>query len=151
MSITIHSVKYFGVNPNQALAMISIPDENDGEPFGYFIALDHEDDSPIYQEIISKIRSGEVEIQSSDIDMNEYNANKLRLQRNELLNQTDKYMVIDTVLSDDEVKEMKIYRKALRDISSQKSFPNVELPQLPNFLYLDSNGKIEYLQNNKQS
>ena len=143
MDITVLEVKKAGVNPNQAIALVSVP-ELEPEPFWYFIALDKEDESEIYKTVMSKINSGEIQIKPTDTNINEYNANQLREERNKLLDQTDKFMVIDSILSDDEIKEMKIYRKSLRDISLQKSFPNVELPTLPSFLCLDSNGKLEY-------
>ena len=80
-----------------------------------------------------------------DKSSDEYKSNQIRAQRDQLLDETDKFMTIDSILSDDEIKELKEYRKSLRDISLIKSFPNVSLPTLPKFLQENVNGKIEYV------
>lgn len=79
----------------------------------------------------------------------EYKSNQIREERNRLLDETDKFMVIDSILSEDEIKEMRNYRKSLRDISLQKSFPNVELPKLPSFLSKSTSGRLEYQKETK--
>jgi hypothetical protein len=148
MKITIHKVKKVGVNPNQAIAIISSSDLEDGEPFGYFIALDKEDESEISNYILEEIKKGNVKVEELISDLTEYKSSILREHRNKLLNETDKFMVIDSILSDDEIKEVKEYRSRLRNISTQKSFPNVDLPQLPSFLIQTDTGVVEYQKKN---
>ena len=132
MEIKIHSVRRVGVNPNQTLATISIADQNNGEPFGYFIALDNEDDSEIYKYVISKIKSGEVEILPTETDVDAYYAQQARELRNKLLSETDKYMTLDYPISEDDRKSIREYRQALRDITKQEGFPTeIEWPVSP--------------------
>jgi len=53
-----------------------------------------------------------------------------RLERNNLLNETDKYMIIDYPISEEEKNLIKIYRQQLRDIPKN----NFEIPQKPEFI-----------------
>ena len=65
-------------------------------------------------------------------------ASKIRAMRDELLNQSDKYMMIDRYNSLEELQsiisgDIAQYRQALRDITKQKGFPyEVEWPIKPN-------------------
>lgn len=55
-----------------------------------------------------------------------------RFMRNRLLLQTDFFDLIDSPLSEAEKEKYKIYRQALRDISSQAGFPfDIQWPELP--------------------
>lgn len=56
----------------------------------------------------------------------------LRATRNQLLNQTDIYMVQDYPITEAKRDEWRQYRQALRDVTLQPTFPNsVEWPQPP--------------------
>ena len=132
MLITVHEVKKAGVNPNQAMALISSSDLRDGKPFWYYIALDKVDDSDIYNLIMSKIKADNIEIKPTETDIIEYESIQLRQKRDMLLSETDKYMTIDYPISEDKKQELKEYRQSLRDITNQKGFPeNVIWPEMP--------------------
>lgn len=55
----------------------------------------------------------------------EYNelASAIRKQRNNILNETDKYLIDDYPISEEQKEKYKNYRKALRDITEQLGFP----------------------------
>lgn len=56
----------------------------------------------------------------------------VREKRNQLLAETDKYMVTDTVLDEENFEKVKDYRVLLRDIPEQKGFPfTVAFPVCP--------------------
>lgn len=50
-----------------------------------------------------------------------------RAERDNLLAQTDKYMISDFPITDEERAQYKIYRQYLRDLPEQEEFPNVEI------------------------
>lgn len=50
-----------------------------------------------------------------------------RAERDILLAQTDKYMLSDFPITDEERAQYKAYRQYLRDLPEQESFPNVEI------------------------
>jgi hypothetical protein len=52
----------------------------------------------------------------------EFKAKEIRIQRNELLAETDYSVLPDN--SSKDTSEMRAYRQALRDITSQDTFPN---------------------------
>lgn len=52
-------------------------------------------------------------------------AKEKRTERDFLLKQTDKYMVIDFPITDEEKELYKSYRQYLRDIPQQKDFPEI--------------------------
>ena len=59
-------------------------------------------------------------------------ATEIREKRDKLLADTDWTQMQDTALSDEKVEEYKIYRQALRDITTQDNFPyKVEFPSKP--------------------
>lgn len=59
-------------------------------------------------------------------------ARGIRIQRNQLLKQTDYLMVLDAPISDKTQAEVKEYRQALRDLPLQDGFPlNVVWPKKP--------------------
>lgn len=54
-------------------------------------------------------------------------AQEKRAERDNLLAQTDKYMLSDFPITDEERAQYKAYRQYLRDLPEQESFPNVEV------------------------
>jgi len=61
-------------------------------------------------------------------------AETLRKDRDGALKNSDVYMLSDFPLTDSQKTELLTYRQALRDISKQADFPNVDLPTKPNFI-----------------
>jgi len=55
------------------------------------------------------------------------NAEKMRTQRNKLLQETDWMALSDVTMSD----AWKTYRQALRDLPAQSGFPDVNFPTKP--------------------
>ena len=54
-------------------------------------------------------------------------AQEKRAERDNLLAQTDKYMLSDFPITDEEREQYKAYRQYLRDVPAQPDFPSVEL------------------------
>ena len=54
--------------------------------------------------------------------------NELRLKRNYLLMETDKFMIVDYPITPENLEKMKIYRQELRDYFQNN---NVEFPNFP--------------------
>jgi len=54
----------------------------------------------------------------------EQRATPIRNQRNSLLSASDIYVIIDYPISDAKRQEWKDYRQALRDVTSQSTFPD---------------------------
>ena len=54
-------------------------------------------------------------------------AQEKRAERDALLAQTDKYMLSDFPITDEEREQYKAYRQYLRDVPAQPDFPSVEL------------------------
>lgn len=50
-----------------------------------------------------------------------------RTERDYLLRQTDKYMISDFPITEEEKERYKAYRQYLRDIPEQQNFPNMEI------------------------
>lgn len=134
MNITIHNIKRVGINPNQTLATISSPNINDGKQFGYFVALDKEDEnSDIHKYILSEIKAGNAVVEPLDDGLLDYKSSMIREQRNKLLNETDKYMTVDYPITDELRNALKDYRQTLRNLPEQDGFPeNVIWPEMPN-------------------
>tara|TARA_B100001250_G_C19778230_1_gene780608 strand:- start:517 stop:804 length:288 start_codon:yes stop_codon:yes gene_type:complete len=61
-------------------------------------------------------------------------AENLRRDRDSALRDSDVYTLNDFPLTDSQKTELLTYRQALRDISKQADFPNVDLPTKPNFI-----------------
>ena len=58
-------------------------------------------------------------------------ADEVRKIRDELLKETDKYLLEDFPISEEQKEKYKIYRNALRKIPEQEGFPyDVEFPKL---------------------
>ena len=64
----------------------------------------------------------------------EDNKKSMRLQRNNLLNQSDWTLTFDSPLTEEQKTEATTYRQELRDLPAQSGFPNVEFPIKPSFL-----------------
>ena len=60
--------------------------------------------------------------------------NEVRVERNRLLAETDYIHFPDVTVSDTFKAEMNTYRQALRDLPDAEGFPEVELPEQPDFL-----------------
>ena len=54
-------------------------------------------------------------------------AQEKRAERDNLLAQTDKYMLPDFPITDEEREQYKAYRQYLRDLPEQAGFPNVDV------------------------
>ena len=54
-----------------------------------------------------------------------------RRERDALLSSTDKYMIIDFPVEDEYRQKIKEYRQVLRDITRDKLWPDVDIPQVP--------------------
>lgn len=54
-------------------------------------------------------------------------AQEKRTERDNLLAQTDKYMLPDFPITDEKREQYKAYRQYLRDVPAQPDFPSVEL------------------------
>lgn len=145
--ITIVSVRRTNLQ-TQACAEIIIPSINGEEPFGYFIDLENDVDSEIHTYIKSKIVSKEIEVLPPIIPQDEYDTIILKTKASQLLSETDHFMTIDTELSDDEIKDMKEFRKSLRTISKTTETKGVlenGLPDLPKFLKYVNGCHIVYI------
>lgn len=66
-------------------------------------------------------------------------AEAIRNKRDNLLTETDYYLVPDYPAKPLNLRELKIYRQALRDLPQQEGFPrDVHWPDVPKFLCKDS-------------
>lgn len=66
-------------------------------------------------------------------------AKAIRAKRNNLLDETDYYMVSDYPSNPQNLEELKVYRQALRDLPEQEGFPrDVHWPDVPKFFCKDS-------------
>ena len=100
----------------------------------YVCSLVNEDDNDITLTIRKAIKNG-------DLDVADYVeptvavedlATKIRMQRNNLLKQTDYLMMSDYPIESDRLAKVKIYRQALRDIPEQSGFPRtITWPEKP--------------------
>lgn len=79
-----------------------------------------------------------VEIDVEDIDTSaielEQTTVGVRFRRDIALKDSDWALGSDSPLTDEQKTEATTYRQALRDLSAQEGFPNVELPTKPDFL-----------------
>lgn len=135
LEIVIHSVKYFGVNPNQVLARVTVQGMNDNQPFGYFVALDKEGDTDIARFVIDSINTKQVTVLPTDSDIPAYLAKQAREQRDRLLSETDYLVNSDYPITQEDRSLVIAYRQALRDITEQPGFPEtIVWPMKPTFL-----------------
>ena len=77
----------------------------------------------------------EIEVDNTP-DPNELSGkeNGKRVERNDALAASDWTTLIDSDLTDEEKAEALVYRQALRDLPDAEGFPEVELPEQPDFL-----------------
>lgn len=65
-------------------------------------------------------------------------AEAIRAKRNNLIGETDYYLMPDYPSNPQNLEELKVYRQALRDVSKQEGFPrDVRWPDVPKFLCED--------------
>ena len=100
----------------------------------YVCSLVNEDDNDITLTIRKAIKNGDLDVADyvePTVDVEDL-ATKIRMQRNNLLKQTDYLMMSDYPISDDRLAKVKIYRQALRDIPEQAGFPRtITWPEKP--------------------
>lgn len=66
-------------------------------------------------------------------------AKAIRDKRDNLISETDYYLMPDYPLNPQNLEELKVYRQALRDVPEQEGFPrDVRWPDVPKFLCEDS-------------
>ena len=62
-------------------------------------------------------------------------ADRARQERDRLLSETDFYVMPDYPSTEEDLKEVKVYRQALRDVPSQEGFPrSIDWPSKPHVL-----------------
>ena len=91
----------------------------------YVCSLVNEDDNDITLTIRKAIKNGDLDVADyvePTVDVEDL-ATKIRMQRNNLLKQTDYLMMSDYPIESDRLAKVKIYRQALRDIPEQAGFP----------------------------
>ena len=111
--------------------VVSVDVENIGT---YVCSLVNEDDNDITLTIRKAIKNGDLDVADyvkPTVDV-EGLATKIRIQRNNLLKQTDYLMMSDYPIESDRLAKVKIYRQALRDIPEQSGFPrSITWPEKP--------------------
>lgn len=91
----------------------------------YVCSLVNEDDNDITLTVRKAIKDGDLDVADyvePTVDVEDL-ATKIRIQRNNLLEQTDYLMMSDYPIESDRLAKVKIYRQALRDIPEQSGFP----------------------------
>ena len=91
----------------------------------YVCSLVNEDDNDLTLTIRKAIKNGDLDVADyvePTVDVEDL-ATKIRMQRNNLLKQTDYLMMSDYPIESDRLAKVKIYRQALRDIPEQSGFP----------------------------
>ena len=100
----------------------------------YVCSLVNEDDNDITLTIRKAIKNGDLDVADyvePTVDVEDL-ATKIRMQRNNLLKQTDYLMMSDYPIESDRLAKVKIYRQALRDIPEQSGFPRtITWPEKP--------------------
>lgn len=103
----------------------------------YVVEVDDGDYSEIegvLQVLTAEESAAQYQQELEDRKIKEYNlkANPIRDKRNRLLDESDKYTIIDFPISDTKRQEWFAYRAALRDITLQSTFPDeVVWPEKP--------------------
>jgi len=90
---------------------------------------EREGDTILTEELIAALDSGEKVIRNGaviDKPIEEKEA-EARMQRNSLLAATDKYMVSDFPINEEEREQYRQYRQYLRDIPAEEGFPDVSV------------------------
>ena len=127
--VEVISVQYTNREHTQVLAYLKHPDFEDPIPF--YLSMENNDDSEIYQQIKSQIDSGELIPREYEIDVNIL-AQEIRVERDHLLKDSDRYLLEDYPLSKEKKEAVLQYRQALRDLPQQEGFPlTVVYPKNP--------------------
>ena len=66
-----------------------------------------------------------------------------RQQRNNLLQETDKFLIDDYPINAKQKRAILVYRKSLRDFTGQENFETLTLPELPKWAELKIKNKKE--------
>ncbi len=61
-------------------------------------------------------------------------AQEKRAERDSLLTSTDKYMIADFPVTDEEREQYKAYRQYLRDLPAQEGFPNLKVMEFSDWI-----------------
>ena len=79
-----------------------------------------------------------VELNDTEVDLEQekrtFAQEKLRainLEIKKILNITDKYVLIDYPISEEEKQEVIVFRQKIRDLSKQKNYPDILIPIKP--------------------
>ena len=100
----------------------------------YVCSLVNEDDNDITLTIRKAIKNGDLDVADyvePTVDVEDL-ATKIRMQRNNLLKQTDYLMMSDYPIESDRLAKVKIYRQALRVIPEQAGVPRtITWPEKP--------------------
>ena len=116
---------------NKEKTVFSVDVESIGN---YVCSLVNEDDNDITLTIRKAIKNGDLDVADyvePTVDVEDL-ATKIRMQRNNLLKQTDYLMMSDYPIESDRLAKVKIYRQALRDIPEQSGFPRtITWPEKP--------------------
>ncbi len=83
-----------------------------------------ERNKPAWQELIDYYNNNALELLKEEI----------RPERNRLLDETDRYMVADRPITEEQKSELIVYRKALRDLPESITFENSNFPEKPCFI-----------------
>lgn len=112
-----------------------------GESYPFTYIVDGSDDNDGVVSKLTKeaylnnkieIQSGRETTTSNESDFIVNKAEEVRSNRDQLLLETDFYMMLDYPISEEDRNIFKIYRQALRDITQQEGFPeNVTWPEKP--------------------
>lgn len=70
----------------------------------------------------------------NDEQVLEFKKSEARRHRDARLKATDKYMLPDFPITEEQREELIKYREALRMFPLQKGFPDTELPERPEFI-----------------
>ena len=97
--------------------------------------LEVEDSAELCVFLKDKIRSGSVEVLPSDDSLADFQAAKLKAERDSLLRATDYLVQPDYPITESQREEVKSYRQELRDVPQQEGFPKeVVWPDKPSFI-----------------
>ena len=88
---------------------------------GYLVVYDN---GWQYKEILE-----EIPLQPTETSLKE----EKRIERNYLLQSTDKYMLSDYPITEEQREQYKQYRQYLRDVPSSDNFPDIEIKNFENW------------------
>lgn len=100
-----------------------------------YIAKHFKDKEEKRQKLLQPVEAYDWDSESEEWILNQerFKARFLLRLKAELL-RTDKFMTLDTNLSDKEIKKAKLYRNALRAFNSKSKFKDLQFPQIPECL-----------------